>query len=260
MDPQKFFDITHREHEVCNPTSLEKLARLVTLLRLPTDAQVVDIACGKGEFLIHLAEAYGARGLGVDISPFYIAEAQRRLKARAASADISFTRMNGADFKPDAPHRLDLASCIGGSWIFGGHAHTLEALIRMVKPGGWVVVGEPYWRQEPSGEYLEALACAREDLGSHASNAEAGEQRGAELVYAIVSSKDDWDRYEGLQWFATAEYARAHPDDPDLAELAERVSKAKSAYLRWGRDTLGWAIYMFRSRFAAQQAEEREPE
>jgi len=30
-----------------------------------------------------------------------------------------------------------------------------------------------------------------------------------------------------------------------------RVSRAKAAYLRWGRDTLGWAIYMFRSRFAA---------
>ena len=260
MDLQKFYDITHREHEVCNHTSLEKQERLVALLRLPTDAQVVDIACGKGGFLIRLAETYGARGLGVDISPFYIAEAERRLKERAAGAGIAFTRMNGADFKPDEPRSLDLASCIGGSRIFGGHARTLEALLRMVKPGGWVIVGEPYWRQEPSGEYLEALGFAREDLGSHAANAEAGEPRGAELVHTIVSSKDDWDRYEGLQWFATAEYARAHPDDPDLAELSERVSKARSAYLRWGRDTLGWAIYMFRSRLAARHTGERKPE
>ena len=27
------------------------------------------------------------------------------------------------------------------------------------------------------------------------------------LAYAIVSSRDDWDRYEGLQWYATEEYA-----------------------------------------------------
>jgi len=72
-----------------------------------------------------------------------------------------------------------------------------------------------------------------------------------DLVHTIVSSQDDWDRYEGLQWFATAEHARTHPDDPDLAEVVERVEKAKAAYLRWGRDTLGWAIYMFRSRSAA---------
>jgi hypothetical protein len=47
------------------------------------------------------------------------------------------------------------------------------------------------------------------------------------------------------------EYARTHPNDPDVAEVAERVNKAKAAYLRWGRDTIGWAIYMFRSHAAA---------
>jgi SAM-dependent methyltransferase len=189
--------------------------------------------------------------MGIDISPFHIADAKRRIEARAPSAGIAFTQMNGAEFTPDEPHRLDLASCIGASWIFGGHANTLEALISMVRPGGWVIVGEPYWRQDPPGDYLAALECAREDFGSHSSNAEAGERRGMALVHTIVSSKDDWDRYEGLQWFAADEYARAQPDDPDLTEVVERVSKAKAAYLRWGRDTLGWAIYMFRSRSVA---------
>jgi SAM-dependent methyltransferase len=246
MDTWKFYDITHREHVVCNPTSEEKLTRLVELLRLPTDAQVVDIACGKGEFLIRLAEVYGARGVGIDISPFFVADAQRRLETRASAAGITFTQMNGADFRPDEPQKFDLASCIGASWIFGGHADTLETLIRMVKPGGWVIVGEPYWLQEPSEDYLEASGVAREDFGSHFSNAEAGERRGLDLVYAIVSSNDDWDTYEGLQWYATAEYARTNPDDPDLAEVVERVEKTRATYLHWRRDTVGWAIYMFR--------------
>ena len=159
--------------------------------------------------------------------------------------------MDGADFKPDEPGGFDLVSCIGASWIFGGHAPTLDALLRMVRPGGWVIVGEPYWRQEPSGEYLEAIGCRREDFGSHFANADAGEERGLELVHTIVSSRDDWDRYEGLQWFATSEFARAHPDDPDLAEIVGRVSKSKAAYLRWGRDALGWSIYVFRMRSVA---------
>lgn len=248
MDTWKFYDITHREHLVCNPTSEEKLARLVKLLRLPTNAQVVDIACGKGEFLIRLAEAYSACGVGIDISPFFVAEAKRRLESRAPSAGITFTQMNGADFRPCEPHKFDLASCIGASWIFGGHANTLKALIRMAKPGGWVIVGEPYWLEEPSEDYLKASGVAREYFGSHLSNAEAGEQIGLDLVYAIVSSTDDWDTYEGLQWYSTDQYARIHPDDPDLAEVVEKVEKGKTTYLRWGRNTLGWAIYVFRRR------------
>jgi len=251
MDMLKFFHITHREHVVCNPTSEEKLARLVELLRLPAGAQVADIACGKGEFLIRLAEAYGVRGVGIDLSPFFLAEARRRLQARVPNAGIVFVEMDGAQYKPDRPHSLDLAACIGASWVFGGHANTLTALVEMEGPGGWAIVGEPYWQQEPSGDYLDASGCARESFGSHLSNAEAGDHLGLDLVHTIVSSADDWDRYEGLQWFATAEYARTHPDDPDLAEVVERVNKARAAYLRWGRDTLGWAIYMFRSRSAA---------
>jgi len=248
MDIWKFYDITHREHVICNPTSEEKLMRLVKLLHLPTGAQVVDIACGKGEFLIRLAEAYGARGVGIDISPFHVTDAKRRLATRASTADITFTQMNGADFRPDEPHKFDLASCIGASWVFGGHAETLETLIRMVKPGGWVIVGEPYWLQEPSEDYLKASGVARKDFGSHFANAEAGERLGLDLVHTIVSSPDDWDTYEGLQWYATAEYARSHPDDSDVAELVERVEKARATYLRWGRDTIGWAIYLFRQR------------
>jgi SAM-dependent methyltransferase len=232
MDMWKFYDITHREHVVCNPTNEEKLARLVGLLRLPEHARAVDIACGKGELLIRLAEAYRIRGIGVDISPFFIADARRRLERRVPGADVSFREMDGADFRPDEPHSFALASCIGASWVFGGHTATLDALSGMVEPGGWVVVGEPYWLQEPSEEYLEASGCSKDDFGTHSGNVEVGEQRGLELLHTFVSNKDDWDKYEGLQWFAAAEYARSHPDDHDLRELLDRVSKEKAAYLR----------------------------
>jgi SAM-dependent methyltransferase len=251
MDMWKFYDITHRAHVICNPTSEEKLGRLVELLRLPADATVVDIACGKGEFLIRLAEAYGVRCVGIDLSPFVVAEAERRRGARATGAQVVFRQMNGADFAPDRPHSLTVASCIGASWVFGGHAGTLDALTRMVAPGGWVIAGEPYWLQEPAEEYLQATGLVREAFGTHVGNVEMGEQRGLDLVHTLVSSQDDWDRYEGLQWYAADEHARSHPEDPDLPELLGRVAQERRAYLRWGRDTVGWAIYVFRRRNAA---------
>jgi len=231
MDIWKFYDITHREHVVCNPTSEDKLARLIGLLRLPAKARLVDIACGKGEFLIRLAEAYGIRGTGIDISPFCIADAQNRLQARAPGAEVAFRQLNGSDFRLDVPRSLTLASCIGASWVFGGHAGTLDALSGMVVPGGWVIVGEPYWLREPAEEYLAASGVGRDSFETHAANVEAGGLRGLELVHTFVSSKDDWDTYEGLQWHATAEYARAHADDPDLLELLERLVQRRLVIL-----------------------------
>ncbi len=248
MDTWKFYDITHHEHMICNPTSEEKLCRLVELLRLPADGHVVDIGCGKGEFLSRLTRAYGVRCLGIDMSPFFAAEAEKRLRASAPDNQAVVLQMNGADFEPDEPHSFTAASCIGASWIYGGYAGTLDALTHLVVPGGWVIVGEPYWLQEPSEEYLQVLGEGKEAFGTHASNVEVGEQRGLDLVHTLVSNKDDWDRYEGLQWYAAAEYARSHPVDPDLPELMGRVAKERTAFLRWGRDTMGWAIYVFRRR------------
>jgi hypothetical protein len=63
---------------------------------------------------------------------------------------------------------------------------------------------------------------------------------------AWVSSSEDWDRYETLQWRAAARYAATRPGDPDVPELLERVARARHEYLAWGRDTLGWALYLFR--------------
>jgi hypothetical protein len=116
----------------------------------------------------------------------------------------------------------------------------------MTAPGGWVITGEPYWLKEPCEEHLKVLGLPKEAFGTHLDNVEVGEKRGLELVHTFVSNVDEWDRYEGLHWLASVEYASSHSEDPDLPELIRRVSEEKAAYLRWGRDTLGWAIYVFR--------------
>ncbi|GAB4219488.1 MAG TPA: hypothetical protein PL059_02345 [Spirochaetota bacterium] len=54
----EIFDITHKEHIICNPMSEDKLNKLINLLKLNEKSNVLEIACGKAEFLIRLAETY----------------------------------------------------------------------------------------------------------------------------------------------------------------------------------------------------------
>ena len=61
MDLWRFFDVTHREHVVCNPISVEKLEELIALLSLKPGARVLDIASGKGEFLVSTGLQQGPR-------------------------------------------------------------------------------------------------------------------------------------------------------------------------------------------------------
>ncbi len=221
-----------------------KFDELIELLDLPQEARVLDIACGKAEFLLRCARRFACRGVGVDISPHFVREAREKLEAAGLASQIETIEANGADYEA-APDSFDATFCIGATWVWGGFEGTLRALAHWTKPGGLVAVGEPFWHREPSAEYLEAAGLQRSSFASHQQNAEAGPAQGLGFLHAIVSSVDDWDRYEGYKTYATERYARSHPEDPDADEILGIVREDLGNYLRWARDELGWAVYLF---------------
>ncbi len=245
MDPWKFYDITHADHVYANPFSAARFEEIIGLLDLAPRAQVLDLGCGRAELLIRLAERYGIVGVGIEKSPYAIKRAREESARRPHEGQLVYFHQDGGEyFAP--PGSFDLAMCLGASWMFQGHRGTLAALARFVRPGGQVMVGQPFWVKEPPEEYLAAMEMPRDLYESHANNVFAGEAEGLVPVYAAVSAGEDWDRYEGLQWRAAQAWAAAHPDDADVVEVLSRVNAERSAYLRWGRECLGWAVYLFR--------------
>jgi trans-aconitate methyltransferase len=243
VDIWKFFKVTHQFHSVLNPMSNAKIDELIELLNLKSQAAVLDIACGKGEILTRIAERYKISGVGVDISPFFVEDAKQKLKQRGPNSRIAILNMDGAEYKPD--RQFDLSMCIGASWIYKGHRETLRALKSMTKPGGLILVGEPFWLKEPDDAYLTAAGETKDNFGTHYENVLAGTEQDLLLLYTLVSSQDDWDRYTALQWYSTARFVEENRADPDVTELVKRVDHEKAAYLQWGRDTVGWAMYLF---------------
>lgn len=202
---------------------------------------------GRGEFLVRLAELYDISGVGVDISPYCIRDCLEKHRNRVPNANIKFKEMDGAEYQPEPHDLFDLTMCIGASWIYGGYRGTIRALKKMTKPDGLIAIGEPFWMKEPTEEYLKAKEARREEFGTHHDNVNVGEEEGLVCVYTLVSNLYDWDNYETLGWWGIDEYARNNPDDGDIPEMLERNRREKEIYLRWERETLGWAIYVFRS-------------
>jgi SAM-dependent methyltransferase len=246
MDTWKYYAITHADHVLCNPTSVERLDEVISLLDLPPGANAWEAASGKGELLVRLAERYEVRAVGVDLSPYEIVAARARAAARVPGSDVRFMEGDAAEHEPE-PGSVNLAICLGASWIWGGHRGTLRALGRAVRQGGLVLVGEPYWLREPEAEYLASAELAPGSFATLAGNVDIAAGEGLTLLYAMPSRLDEWDRYEFFQLRAAERYALVHPDDPDVVELLARARREREEYLRWGRDTLGWAIYLFRS-------------
>jgi SAM-dependent methyltransferase len=246
MDLWKYFAVGHEHHVYCNPLSEAKVDELIELLALPIEARVLDIACGKAEFLVRAATRWKCSAVGVDISPYCVADARAKVEAAGLGPAIEVLETSGADYD-GRPSSFDAAVCLGASWIWGGLAGTLRALSSWAKPGGLVMVGEPFWRCAPSSEHLESARLTASSFSTHLENAETGLGLGLSLLHAIVSSEDDWDWYEGTQWYAAERHARQNPKDPDLPALLARIREGRDRYLKWGRNEIGWAVYLFRN-------------
>jgi tRNA G37 N-methylase Trm5 len=72
------------------PTPQEVVDRMLLLANVQKEDFVVDLGCGDGRIPVTAAKKYGARGLGVDIDPVRIAEANANAKAAGVANLVTF--------------------------------------------------------------------------------------------------------------------------------------------------------------------------
>lgn len=243
MDCTRYSTIAHRDHMFCSPLGEDGVHRIVARLELPVGASVLDVGCGKGEMLIQIVERYQARGVGVDPNPVYLEEARWRAHDRVPAGSLQFHQATMAEFKAE-PESYDAVLCVGATQAFGGYRDALRALRGMVRDGGLIVVGEWYWKRTPAPGYLEALGAKAEEHLDHAGNCATVREEGLTPLFSVESSPEDWDEYEGLAALSIERYVAQYPRDSDADAMRAHALLSRDAYLRWGRDTLGFGIYV----------------
>jgi SAM-dependent methyltransferase len=89
-------------------------------------------------------------GTGIDWSRSFTDQALRRAEEIGVAARVRFIHGDAAGFISDA--KVDVAACLGATWIAGGVVGTIRLLARSLRPGVSILIGEPYWRQLPLTE------------------------------------------------------------------------------------------------------------
>ncbi|MEZ5292519.1 MAG: 50S ribosomal protein L11 methyltransferase, partial [Vicinamibacterales bacterium] len=72
------------------PTPQEVVDRMLALAKVTKGDVVIDLGCGDGRIPITAAKVYGARGIGVDIDPLRIAEANANARAAGVTGLVTF--------------------------------------------------------------------------------------------------------------------------------------------------------------------------
>jgi hypothetical protein len=120
-------------------------------------------------------------------------------------------------------------------------------MMPLIVPRGMLLIADGYMRQPASPEYRALLGDTIPDSMTHAANVAAGIDCGLIPLAAWTSNEDEWDEFEWNYQRNVEQAAIRAPDDPSAqAKLAQR-RRWMEAYLRWGRDTLGYGVYLFQS-------------
>jgi len=235
LHPVGWYEIAERDHELQNPTSAEKIRLLGEYLRLGRESRILDIACGKAGPALVLATAFGCRVVGVELRPQFADEARARIAASGLESLVDVHTADAADFPLEAA-AWDAALCLGASFVWGNIGDAAARLVPAVTPGGFVAVGEPYWREWPLPDVIDDEGY----VGLAGTVARFAEQ-GVGVTGIIAAAADDWDRYESLHWRALEEWLARHPGADDLRVRHERF---RNDYFNFKRALLGWAIFV----------------
>lgn len=238
-------EISEADHRILNPFTDQQLMQVGDVSRIGAATRILDLACGKGELLCRWAAAFGCGGHGVDISEVFLAAARARAAELNVSGRVSFEHGDAGRYRPE-PAAHDVVSCVGATWIGGGLAGTIALMRPALAPGGLLLIGEPFWHEDPPDAAYPALGFARDEFASLPGTLDRFEAAGTELVEMILADTASWDRYVASQWWTVHEWLRANPGHPEAGEMREYAENSRRSYLTYNRRLLGWGVFVLR--------------
>jgi SAM-dependent methyltransferase len=115
------------------PTTEPAVEEMLKLARVTKNDVVYDLGCGDGRIVIAAAKNYGARGVGIDINPERIAEANENAKKAGVTHLVKFIEQDlfEADFREASVVTLFLLTEV--------NQRLRPKLLEQLKPGTRVV-------------------------------------------------------------------------------------------------------------------------
>ena len=247
MDIPRIFNITESAHRIHNPITPDKLATLGAALRLESGARVLDLGSGSGEMLCTWARDHGVLGIGIDLSPLFTAQAKCRAEELGVADQVKFIHGDAAGYVAD--EKVSVAACVGATWIGGGVVGTIALLARSLRPGGILLIGEPYWRKLPPTEEV-AKACLAQSISDFLMLPEllaSFGHLGYDVVEVVLADQDGWDRYEAAKWLTMRRWLEANPGDEFAKEVRAKLTSEPQRYAAYTREYLGWGVFALMS-------------
>lgn len=208
------------------PGGIELFRQVAVLTDLSEGDEVLGVACGKGVALEYFAREYGVVASGVEFDPVMVEQAESAARRLGRTERLTF--QSG---RSDAlPYRDAIFDVSIGEIGLANHCDPADAvreLVRVTKPGGFVVLVQLVWkalvdpdRQRVLSEHLGARPLMVVEWKRLLAGA------GVEEVHTEDWSDADTSFRGGV--------AKPFPDFSELFSFPEKIGILRRAWRRWG--------------------------
>lgn len=176
------------------PLSEEHADHLIERLAVGPRMSVLDLGCGWGELLARTVAGAGSAdctGIGVDTDAGQLDRGRELIRERGLQGQVTFVNSPAQEWSRPA----DRIICVGASHAWGGTQEALEALARLVTPGGRLLFGDGCWEAPPTPN-AEAIITDVLPLAELTDRAVAS---GWRTLHLSTASQREWDEFESDQ-------------------------------------------------------------
>ena len=140
------------------PTPQDVVERMLLLAEVTSRDMVYDLGCGDGRIIITAASEYGARGVGVDIEPHWIAESLSEAKKRGVEHLVTFNLQDATT--------LDLTpATVVMLYLVNWSTSMLQPIIKRKVNAGTRIVSHSFgmkdWTAARTEKFIDAGGSAR---------------------------------------------------------------------------------------------------
>ena len=208
------------------PGGVHLYRQIAVLTEMAPGLEVLDVAAGKGVPLEYFATEFDVTASGVEVDPEMVSEAEwwsRELQEGQ--------RMQFQSGRSDAlPYRDDIFDITIGEIGLSNHCEPADAireLVRVTKPGGFVVLVQLIWKAPVDASRREVLA---ERLGARPLMVVEWKRLLKECGVGEVHVEDWSDDETAFRPTVVKPFS----DFAEMFSLGERIGILRRAWTRWG--------------------------
>ena len=116
----------------------------------------------------------------------------------------------------------------------------------LVRPGGFAIIGELFWRTGPRPEWPASFGMEPGESLDLAGTIARMTTAELELVTSVESTLFEWDSYEDDYAAAIERWAATNPGDPDRDESLGRAAFFRESWVDWRRTAMGFTTVLLR--------------